>query len=950
MGIANLFRPRYRHSDAAVRADAVRQLDSDAADLLAQIAREDGDPVVRQVAIERLSDPVLLARIAAAESEPEVARLARSRAGERWVVQAAAAAGAADAAEALAQLRQLGDERALAELARRAGASEVRRAALAQVSDPRMLVEVARGAADPAMRLAALERIGDTDLLRGIAVDEQRKELGLAALERIEEVAVLEVVAAKAKHKAVRARAKKLLGARSDGTARPEPGQTAAAAGEAAGEAGARSQEQQRHAERVQLCNELEALAGGDEWTRSPRRAEALEARWVELGQGRDERLAQRFARAATRYASRLAEYREAIARAAAQAEKQQTEAERRAAIQAEKAQAEAERRAAAGQARRTTSPPPVQPRAEGTAGGAAEAAGAAVEGPGVEVAAATGAASQASTAGGAATEESAARRQANLEALRRLVEQITQRDAPEQLAKARTVERKLAQADERFAAIGELPAGPERDELLARFREARRAMFIRLQELREVDDWKRWANVPKQEQLIAEVKALLGEADGKQLGERLHQLQMAWKELGPGPRDKGQELWKQFKAACDEVYARVVQYRAQQNEQMAENLARKEALCQEVEQLADSTDWQATAERIKRLQGEWRQIGPVPRKQADAVWKRFRGACDRFFARRKPHLEKQLSERLDNQNAKEALCAEAEALAGAAWRALGEPGPVGADAASGATGAAAPGPGAEEAEAAASGTDAAEPGAAAAAEPFDWDALGERLKEMRREWRRIGPVPQKEMSRLGERFHQATERLASARERQRISLGESRRAALAAAMADLAMLLDGGAADGARIAAATAALRAAVRELESARLPLDGSVSERLQGLILRAVEVDPAAFRGTDLDPEISSKRKEKLCQRVEGLLPDEKLAADGDATSAADLAERLRAALAQNALGVARANQAHSLEVVREAQEAWRRLGPVPGTHGVELEHRFRHACDRVLSAAQ
>jgi hypothetical protein len=91
-----------------------------------------------------------------------------------------------------------------------------------------------------------------------------------------------------------------------------------------------------------------------------------------------------------------------------------------------------------------------------------------------------------------------------------------------------------------------------------------------------------------------------------------------------------------------------------------AENLAKKEALCAKVEALAESSDWEATAAEIKRLQNEWKAIGPVKKSRSEAMWQRFRGACDHFFARYAQRHDIAKAERVA---AREAICAELEAL-----------------------------------------------------------------------------------------------------------------------------------------------------------------------------------------------------------------------------------------------------------------------------------------------
>src|SRR4029453_9964650 len=96
-------------------------------------------------------------------------------------------------------------------------------------------------------------------------------------------------------------------------------------------------------------------------------------------------------------------------------------------------------------------------------------------------------------------------------------------------------------------------------------------------------------------------------------------------------------------------------------DEERRKHAEQKAALCEQAEALADSTDWEATATAIKQLQAEWKRIGMPPRGQSEALWQRFRGACDRFFDRRSRREE--LAREAAVKGAEEA-CAALEALA----------------------------------------------------------------------------------------------------------------------------------------------------------------------------------------------------------------------------------------------------------------------------------------------
>src|SRR5262249_35475454 len=119
MGIADLFRPKYRHSDVRVRAEAVRALTSDDAAILVQIARTDRDIGVRQLAIERIDEADVLAEIAGAETERSLRDFAGERAAKLWV-SIACDDDAEAAGGALSGLIKLGDQQALVEVAVRA--------------------------------------------------------------------------------------------------------------------------------------------------------------------------------------------------------------------------------------------------------------------------------------------------------------------------------------------------------------------------------------------------------------------------------------------------------------------------------------------------------------------------------------------------------------------------------------------------------------------------------------------------------------------------------------------------------------------------------------------------------------------------------------------------------------------------------------------------------------
>jgi hypothetical protein len=915
MGLTDLFRPKYRHSDAAVRADAVRQMGADEAELVTRIARDDRDAAVRRIAMDRIEDPAVLADLAAREPDPGLRDHARGRAAGLWAARALAAERQGGAEDALAGLVRVGDQRALADVAARATDATVREAALGKLTEARALADLARnGSAHPGTRRAALGRIDDIEVLRAIAVDEQHKDVALAALERLDDAETLEQLAAKAKSKAVRVRARKRLsdqGAPAASSAEPE--RRAAALEES------NPEEKRRHAERVQLLHRVEKLAGGNEWVQSADEMADIEKQWEELGASAQPEQAERFARARTRFRAR----REAYLRVS---EEKQTR--RPPAAETRRARPEAARgpAAAPAQGRAEQDPPksdratesatetaaaPGEPAAEpvATEPGAAEPAVAAPEAPAEDA--------QAKLAREEAERARRERQVKDLATFGQLIRDLERLDA---VTKRKQVERTQQRAEQALKEL-DLPPGDETRAAHERYQAAKQAAFIKAQELREAEDWERWANVPRQEALIAKAEALLAEPDDSKLSDRLKELQNEWRSIGPVPQKKSRELWERFKSACDKIYERVKVVRSRANEELLANLARKEALCERVEVLAESDDWEKTAEEIKQLQNEWRSIGPVPRKRSDAVWKRFRTACDRFFERRKPHLDEMLAELTQNLEKKEALCAQAEALA----------------------------------------------------ESDDWKETSLQLRDLQREWRSIGPVPRKDVNTVGKRFRAACDRFFERRDQQRDAEREAQARALDGLRAELRALLAGAppaleiaparpeVEDGAEAAAEGQSepagpvspaerlshVRHALRDLSlssAQQAELYGLVNQAALALLADA----PDAFRGTELDPLTSRQRKQKLCARAEEIAPAPQatLPAPAEQTPEA-VAERLRAALAQNAMSASLAvstDARNIADTIAELEASWWRLGPVPGPEGEQLEARFRAACER------
>ena len=280
--------------------------------------------------------------------------------------------------------------------------------------------------------------------------------------------------------------------------------------------------------------------------------------------------------------------------------------------------------------------------------------------------------------------------------------------------------------------AIPPLPSRQDFEEVARRLRAAQDGLTPKVLELREAEDWQRWANVSVQEQLIAKMEGLKALDDAETIAREVRSLQEQWKKVADVPRPQADALWRRFKTAHDEVWTKCEAHFAVEAQVRAENLARKIALCEKAEALAESTNWIQTAEEIKRLQAEWKEIGPVSRGREKAIWDRFRTACDRFFTRRHDDLAQRKKLWAENLAKKDALCVRAETLS----------------------------------------------------DSSDWEPAAAEIRRLQADWKAIGPVKKSRSEAVWQRFRAACDKFFT-RYAQRHDIARAERVAAREAICD---------------------------------------------------------------------------------------------------------------------------------------------------------------------
>lgn len=139
--------------------------------------------------------------------------------------------------------------------------------------------------------------------------------------------------------------------------------------------------------------------------------------------------------------------------------------------------------------------------------------------------------------------------------------------------------------------------------------------------------------------------------------------LQEEWKTIGFAPQKMNAKIFERFRAACDMFFARKAEFFKNMKDSLSVNLEKKIALCEQAEALKDSTNWKETADKLAKLQAEWKTVGPVAKKNSDAVWKRFISACDAFYENRKAAGSSQRSVEQQNLDKKKEVIAALAAM-----------------------------------------------------------------------------------------------------------------------------------------------------------------------------------------------------------------------------------------------------------------------------------------------
>ncbi|MGC8802863.1 MAG: DUF349 domain-containing protein [Bacteroidales bacterium] len=224
---------------------------------------------------------------------------------------------------------------------------------------------------------------------------------------------------------------------------------------------------------------------------------------------------------------------------------------------------------------------------------------------------------------------------------------------------------RMLQEYHNKWREIGPVPI-ENRTEIWERFKDITAKINKRYQEYYDNLKASQQKNLEAKTVLCEKIEAMLQNLpqhmkEWEERTKEIVEIQKMWRTIGFAPKKDNNKIYERFRKACDEFFTHKRAYYNKIKEEQNNNLQLKLDLCVQAEALKDSTEWKKTTEDLINIQKRWKEIGPVPRKYSDQIWKRFRAACDTFFNNKAAYFEQIDSKYEDNLKAKLALIEEIE-------------------------------------------------------------------------------------------------------------------------------------------------------------------------------------------------------------------------------------------------------------------------------------------------
>jgi hypothetical protein len=225
-----------------------------------------------------------------------------------------------------------------------------------------------------------------------------------------------------------------------------------------------------------------------------------------------------------------------------------------------------------------------------------------------------------------------------------------------------------LKKYQEEWKNIGPVPK-ESNDDIWNRFKQECDRIYEMIKAVMAENERKREENLIAKKEVLA--KALeLSNIQSVRIKEWLEQSAVAnqlmedWKKIGMVPMKYKESLWEEFRAARNKFYSNKNEFFKKMHAERNNNLKVKTDLCEKAESIAaNPIDWNKGTDELKKMQDAWKKVGPVHEKISDAIWKRFRTACDSFFEKKAQHFAGQIEEQKKNLEVKQGLLVQLEEL-----------------------------------------------------------------------------------------------------------------------------------------------------------------------------------------------------------------------------------------------------------------------------------------------
>ena len=224
-----------------------------------------------------------------------------------------------------------------------------------------------------------------------------------------------------------------------------------------------------------------------------------------------------------------------------------------------------------------------------------------------------------------------------------------------------------LNELHEEYKYIGPVPKEYQ-ESLWQRFKAASDAIYTKRKEHFEALNAEFEINLAKKEALIREMEEFTKFSSDRitewnTKTKELLDVQKKWEATGGVPKEKAKAINKEFWSTFKSFFAHKNQFFKELESKRVENLVKKQELIQHVKELKDSKEWDSAAQKIKNLQAQWREIGPVPEKVKNELYATFKEACDYFFAKRREQNQEKFKEYDENLKLKLQICDHIEAF-----------------------------------------------------------------------------------------------------------------------------------------------------------------------------------------------------------------------------------------------------------------------------------------------